>query len=362
MPEYNAFNERFKKLYEDALLHGAYRQTRTVDAVWKSLNLFEKFTGKKDFISFDKEQAKGFKRWLAKQENKKQEPLSLSTLRSILANVREFFKWLATHPKCIHKVDGQAVMYLRLSDNEERAGRATRELAVPTLAEIRAALEAMPVDSAVEKRDRAILAFTALTGVRDGAIISLKIGDVDIVKKEVWQDPRHVKTKNRKGIITDFMTFDPLWEAITAEWIDYAKNELGMKENDPLFPKQKIECNKETMKFVAIGLSTEHWANAGPVCQIFRKSFERVGLPYYNPHSFRKMLVIWVIENCNQYMVKAISQNLGHEHTMTTYNSYGTISRRDQRKAIQNISISNKDLRDIPDNELLEEMQRRFKR
>lgn len=75
------------------------------------------------------------------------------------------------------------------------------------------------------------------------------------------------------------------------------------------------------------------------------------------------MLVRWALENCNQFQVKALSQNLGHEHTMTTYNSYGTLSKLDQRKAIMSITnTSNKDLRDIPDNKLLEEMHRRFKR
>ena len=30
MPEFNALNERFKKQYEDALLHGAHKERRTV--------------------------------------------------------------------------------------------------------------------------------------------------------------------------------------------------------------------------------------------------------------------------------------------------------------------------------------------
>ena len=114
MSEYNPVNERFKKQYEEALIHGAYREKRTVDAVWKAINLFENFTGHKDFTTFNTDQAKGFKRWLTKQKNEKGEPLSLSTVRSTLANVREFFKWLAMHPKCVRKVNAQAVMYLRI--------------------------------------------------------------------------------------------------------------------------------------------------------------------------------------------------------------------------------------------------------
>jgi integrase len=360
MPEYNPLNERFKKQYEDALLHGAHKEQRTADAAWKAINLFEKFTGRKDFTTFNKDQAKGFKRWLEKQENENGEPLSLSTVRSILANVREFFKWLATHPQCIRKVEGQAVMYLRLSNNDDRAGRATRESPVPSLAEVRQALETMPSDTDTQKRDRALMAFTALTGVRDAALISLKMGDVDLIKGEVWQNPRHVKTKNRKGITTFFMAFDPLWLEIVTGWINHARDTLGFQDTDPLFPKEAVINNPERMTFESAGLSREHWANATPVRHIFQQAFTQAGLTYYRPHSFRKMLVIWAMEHCSQFQVKAISQNLGHEHTMTTYNSYGTLSRHDQAKAIASIGTqAASPLQTFPTDQLLAEVGRR---
>ena len=362
MPEYNAVNERLKKQYEDALLHGAYKEQRTVDAVWKAINLFEKFTGRKDFTTFDTEQAKGFKRWLEKQTNASGEPLSLSTVRSTLANLREFFKWLATHPQCIRKVEGQAALYLRLSNNDERASRATRETPVPTIAEVRQALEVMPGHTDIERRNRALMAFTALTGVRDAALISLKMKDVDLGKREIWQNPRHVKTKNRKGITTFFMPFDPLWESIVTDWIIHARDTLGFQDNDPVFPKEAIANNPEKMKFESIGLSREHWANATPVREVFKTGFTSAGLSYYRPHSFRKMLIIWALENCDQYQFKAISQNLGHEHSMVTYNSYGTLSLHDQRKAVASIGTGGADLQNVPTDALLAEMGRRVQK
>jgi site-specific recombinase XerD len=164
MSEFNPLNERLKKEYEEALLHGAHKEQRTVDAVWKAINLFEEFTGKKDFTTFSTQQAKDFKRYLMKKQNEKSQPLSLSTVSHVLSNVREFFKWLAVHPQCIRKVDGQAVAYLRMSNYDERAGRATREQPVPTIEEVRQALQSMPYETDVEKRNRAIIAFAALTG------------------------------------------------------------------------------------------------------------------------------------------------------------------------------------------------------
>ena len=52
MTGYNPENERVKKQYEEALLHGRHREPRTVDAVWKAINLFEQFTDRMSFKSF----------------------------------------------------------------------------------------------------------------------------------------------------------------------------------------------------------------------------------------------------------------------------------------------------------------------
>lgn len=360
MLEFNPINERFKKEYEDALIHGAHKEVRTVDAAWKAINLFENFTGKKDFTTFNTTQAKEFKRWLMKQTNKKEEPLSVSTVSHVLSNVREFFKWLAVHPKGVRKVEGHAVAYLRMSNNDERAGRATREKPSPTIEQYSQALNTMPSETDIEKRDRAILAFAGITVARDAAIISLKMKDIDLDNREVWQNPRHVHTKNRKSITTVFMTVVPFWEEIFTDWFVYARDTLGFQDDDPLFPKEALICNPEKMKFESAGLSREHWANATPVRKLFKETFKATGLPYYNPHSVRNMIAIWAIEHCSQMECKAISMNIGHENLMTTYNVYGNFNLNTQRKVILNMGTPrNADLQNIPVDELLKEVGRR---
>ncbi len=200
MSEYNPVNEVVKKQYEDALLHGKYRDPKTVQAVWNNINLFENFTHHADFKTFDSEQAKSFKTWLDKEKNQKGELLSVSTIRSRLNSIREFFEWLAIHPQYVRKVDGRAVQYLRLSDNANRAARASREKTPPTQEELVKALKAMPHGTDIEKRDRAIFAFMIITCVRDDSLVSLKIKDVDAAQRTVWQNPKHVRTKGRKRI------------------------------------------------------------------------------------------------------------------------------------------------------------------
>lgn len=360
MPEYNPVNEVLKKQYEEALLHGKCRDPKTVRAVWNNLNLFEDFTGHADFKTFDADQAKAFKAWLEKQKNKDGELLSISTVRSTLNNVREFFEWLAIHPQYIKKIDGRAVQYLRLSDNANRAARASREKTPPTLEELEKALKAMPHGTDIEKRDRTIFAFMIITCVRDDALVSLKRKHVDAEERTVWQDPKLVRTKGRKGIVTRFVgQVMPLAEKIVLDWLKYADEVLMFKPNDPLFPKTLVESSAESMAFEVQGLSREHWANAGPVREIFKVAFRAVNLPYYNPHLFRKTICKWGLKNLNQYEFKALSQNLGHEHAMTTYNSYAKLTEDEQLEAVSNIGLSNIDAQSLTTEALLAEVARR---
>jgi len=363
VPEYNAKNELVKKQYEEALLHGKYRDPKTVQAVWNNINLFEEFTGHADFTTFEAEQAKLFKVWLEKQPNRKGELLSLSTVRSTLNNLREFFEWLAIHPQYVRKVDGRAVQYLRLSDNANRAARASRERTPPTLDDLAKALNAMPSETDIEKRDRALFAFTVITCVRDDALVSLKMKDVDTQQKTVWQDPKHVRTKRRKGIHTRFVSqVMPEAEGIVLDWLHYAQNVLSLKPDDPLFPKTLMKNDPATMTFKARGLSREHWVNAQPVREVFKAAFERVRLPYYSPHLFRKTVVKWAQEHCSQLEFKAISQNLGHDHAMTTYNAYGGLSVDEQFRVIEKIGAVNADLAGVPIDVILQEVARRTPR
>jgi integrase/recombinase XerD len=360
MPEYHPLNEVVKKQYEDALLHGKCRDPKTVKAVWNSINTFENFTGHSDFKAFDADQAKAFKSWLEKQTNKDGELLSLSTVRSTLNNVREFFEWLAIHPNYIRKIDGRAIQYLRLSDNANRAARASREKAPPTLDDIEKALKAMPHKTDIEKRNRAIFAFMVITCVRDDALVSLKRKHVDAKEKTVWQDPKLVRTKGRKGILTRLVgAVMPLAEGIVLDWLTYADEVLKLKPNDPLFPKTLVKPSAENMSFKAQGLSKEPWANAQPVREIFKAAFKAVDLPYYNPHLFRKTICKWGLKNLTPYEFKALSQNIGHEHAMTTYNSYAKLGEDEQLEAIAGIGLVNIDAQKLTTEALLAEVARR---
>jgi integrase len=61
---------------------------------------------------------------------------------------------------------------------------------VPSLDEIRKALGAMPTGTLLERRDRAVVAFTLASGARDDAIASLSLKHIDLAARMVFQDAR----------------------------------------------------------------------------------------------------------------------------------------------------------------------------
>jgi integrase/recombinase XerD len=76
-----------------------------------------------------------------------------------------------------------------------------------------------------------------------------------------------------------------------------------------------------------------------PIRTIFKAAFASAGLPYFNPHSFRKTLALLGGQLCQSpEEYKAWSQNLGHDHVLTTFSSYGDVSSHRQAEIIRAFS------------------------
>jgi integrase len=148
----------------------------------------------------------------------------------------------------------------------------------------------MPVGTEIERRNRALVAFTLLTGARDSAIASLKVKHVDLIAGSVNQDAREVKTKFSKTFNTFFFPVGEEVRKIVEEWVSFLRDEKLWGNDDPLFPATRVALGAGR-QFEAAGLSREHWRNASPIRAIFREAFASAGLPYFNPHSLRSTLV-----------------------------------------------------------------------
>jgi integrase len=252
--------------------------------------------------------------------------------------LKRFFIWLAGQPGYKSRISYSDAEYFNLSAKDARIAKAHRDARVPTLEQIRHVIRTMPASSERERRDRALIAFTILTGARDGAITSLKLRHVDIDQGRVDQDARQVKTKFSKSFTWFFPVGHDIRQ-IVIDWIRYLRQQRLWGLDDPLFPATKIVVGN-TRHFEASGLDRKHWSSAGPVRTIFKEAFTAADLPYFNPHSFRKTLALLGGKICNSpEEYKAWSQNLGHDNVLTTFSSYGDVARHRQAEIIRALGM-----------------------
>jgi integrase len=222
-----------------------------------------------------------------------------------------------------------------LSDKEARIAKAVAERPVPTIDQIRHVLQNMRAVTDIELRNRAIVAFTLLTGTRDGATASLKRKHIDIVEGKVVQDAREVRTKFSKTFTTWFFPVGEDVRQIVVDWVQYLDRLQLFGPTDPLFPATEIVQDQYHL-FQTGGLSRAHWSNATPIRTIFKEAFISAGLAYANPHSFRKTLAQLGERLCRTpEEFKAWSQNLGHEQVLTTFSSYGQVGADRQAELIR---------------------------
>lgn len=350
MRKHHPKNERIKRRYLAYLEEAKRMSVKTTDQVAAAIAMFEASSGYKDFALFRIEQARKFKRDMADHINPDTgKPLAKATLRSRLNHVKAFFHWLAGQPGYKSKISYSDSDYFNLSANDTRIAAAKRQQPVPSEDQIRSVLKSMRVETGIEKRDRALIAFTFLTGVRDDAMASLSLKHVDMERRQVFQDARDVRTKNRKTILSVFFPVGEDIEAIVRDWINFLKTERLFGPADPLFPSTEVGLTDNGV-FGALGLSRFPWSNAAPIRKIFRQAFEGAGLNYFNPHSFRKTLAQMGERTCRTpEEFKAWSQNLGHESVLTTFTSYGEVSSRRQAQIFNELHL-HEDHQELSDN------------
>lgn len=334
----NPKNDRIKREYIIWLREAKQRSTATAEQARHAIDRFEAYNGYKDFATFNKEQAQGFKKHLLAQKAKRSgKTISLSTAHHVLQAIKEFLAWLQGLPEYRRRIKPGDIAYLNLSAGEARQAHASRPKSYASVDQYRAALFAMPSSTEIECRDRALMALMLLTCMRDSAVISLRLKHISVERGHVFQDPREVKTKFSKTIETTFFPVGDGVAEIIRDWVEFLTKEKLFGPDDPLFPKTVMGADEQG-NFKMRGLGRECWSNAAPVRKIFRTAFERIKLPYYNPHSIRDTLTQLAYSlKLTPEQLKAWSQNMGHDKPLTTLNSYGHISSERQAELIMEL-------------------------
>ncbi len=334
----NPNNERIKRNYFEWQKEANQKTQSTIDNIRKSIIRYEVDTKYQDLKTFNKQKAIAFKKYLSKTKSiQSGEVLSKSTILSTIRNLKDFFKWLA-YQKGYKKIDIREIEYLNLSEKEMRIAQSKKRRKVPTIEQIKKVIGTMPSETEIDLRNRALISFTLLTGIRDGAIASLKLKHINIDEELVEQLPAEVKTKFSKTIFTYFFPIGDDIKYIVIDWVNYLYKTKIFNSEDPLFPRTKLVLDKNN-SFVADGIEPLHWQSANQIRKIFKEAFENARMEYFSPHSFRNTLVRFGEKICKTpEEFKAWSQNLGHEQVLTTFSAYGTIDEHNQGEIIKRLT------------------------
>lgn len=348
MKQYNPENERIKARYFEFLEHAKQLTQSTLDANRIAILRFEKFTFFKSFKSFDHKQAEEFTQHLLTVSlTRSGGILTKASILNTITALKRFFGWAKSQPGYASKIRVDHIEYFNLSLKDTRAAKAPKHKNFHTLDQIGTVLSAMPHQSEAEQRDRAILAFIALTGIRGGAMLSLKLKHIDLKNEYVNQDPTEVNTKTSKRIDTYFFPVGDQIKNIVINWVKYLKERKLYGLNDPLFPRSTIGHDKYGA-FVNLGIQPFHWRKADHIRNMFKGAFEKVGLDYYGLHRIRDTLVHFGQEICSSpEEFKAWSQNIGHSSTLITFTSYGKIDPHRQGDIIKNLSLEKEEKSDM---------------
>jgi integrase len=299
----------------------------SVDKSAAAIALYEDFLAGKDFRNFHSERARSFKRCLASRQNRNTgAKLSQSSINGTLREVSTFFSWLADQPGYKSRITRTDIAYLTPDRKSEAARRTSCWKPHPSPAQVNSLLEQMPFGTVLERRNRALVALLFLIGSREGAAITLRLGNVDLAHSCVHFDGRTVDTKFGKSFTAGFFPMGPLCEGIVRDWVHELRTDHHFSASDPLLPKTRVGVGNDR-RFEAFGIDRAPWASPSSAARIFKQAFIDAGLPPFSPHRVRDTLAELASEHCRSPEdFKAWSQNMAHDDVLTTFRSYGSVA------------------------------------
>ena len=198
----NPKNERIKRRFLEYRKYAKRLSEKTLDKELAALERFDVWNGRKDFARFHIEWAMGFRAHLEQCKTKSGKPLGKSTTCAIMAVMREFTLWLSQQEGFRSRIKPADAEYFNVSRRDEAEARAAPTRAAPSIKQAKHALSLMPQATPRELRDKAVFALLCLTGIRAGALISLRLKHIDMQAHAIDQNPREVATKFGKRIDT----------------------------------------------------------------------------------------------------------------------------------------------------------------
>lgn len=351
MAKVNVVNEKLKRKYFKYLKEGLGYSQSTINAVEKALLRYEDYTDQEDYSRFSKRKAVGFKKALeAKIFRGKR--ISMSTVYCYLRHLKSFFVWLSGQPGYKSKINLNSVSYLSLERKKVKEALSPKKKKIPSLEYVKKLTDSIVIKSEIDQRDRALISFLLLSGMRDKAVSTLPLGCFNLETLEINQDPKlGVDTKFGKRILTTLFKFDTQLINYVIEWSQYLEKCKFFTITDPLFPRSKVDQVENGLAFVCRAVEPKFWRGTSSIRNILKSRSSAAEMEYFNPHSFRHAAVHIALRYCRTpEEMKAISQNLGHEYVGTTMMTYGNLDEYRVAEVVKKIDFSKRSSNTDKDN------------
>jgi integrase/recombinase XerD len=367
MKKYKAKNEKIKRKYFEWLKDAEGYSDKTIECVEKAIWKYEEFTKDDDYANYSVRQAKAFKKWLNSQKKKRtSKTISLTTQYAYLRHIRAFFLWLSGQAGYKSRINAYDVQLLKLDKQQSRIATSVKQTKYPSLAYVKTLCQSIKIQTDIDRRDQALIAFHMLSAMRVSAIFSLPIKCFDPNTLEVFQDPKlGVQTKFSKQIVTTLFGFDKELLNYVLDWAKYLKKEKLFDDLAPLFPRTKLQHKAvDDVCFEGTTIEPVFWQGEGAILKIFERRMKDAGLDYYSPHKFRHASIAEARKHCRtEEQRKAVSQNVGHENVGTTF-SYGNMDVPRVNEVISKMRFEETNshmdaLKNYSDDELFDELKSR---
>ena len=307
----------------------------TISQILNAIEKYQEFTEYKDFKQFDLKSVNKYVRYLRDLK------LSVSTINGCLTYLRNFLEWLSSQTGYKSRIKLDVVELLSINNNELNQLNKSINKDYPTIEQAKTIFDAVTVKNEVDRRDKALIAFATLTGIRSEALRTLTLGSIDIQKMEVFQSKKMgVKTKFGKDIFSKIFNFDEGMQDFFVEWYKYLKEIKLYNNTDPLFPKTKRRQTEDDLSFICDELEPEFWQAHSSISKVFIERAKQAGIKAFSPHRYRDLAASLAIEKCDGdfYLVKAVSQHFGHENTRLLIDTYAPLRAQELSKAFDKIN------------------------
>lgn len=350
-------NAKAIRNYVEYLRDAKRRSESTIRAVERAIHSFETATNEADFACFDRHKAKHFTIWLEKTGSSGNGTSARQSYQ-ILHQLRAFFHWLAFQPGYKSRIQVSDIEYLSLDRKKLQEVNSENLVDWPSKAHVIALVNSIGQDTDIDMRDRALISFLLLSGMRDMAVATLPLGCFDLNKLEILQYPdRGVVTKNSKKFVSRLFEFDTRLLNTVKDWVDYLIQNRHFSASNPLFPRTRVIRDESTSEFSSSAVEPVFWKSAGPIRSILKTRSECAELPYYKPHAFRHAASQLALRQCaSPEEFRAVSQNLGHENVGTTLTNYAKLTPERIQLVLGSIDFENAN-EDQFDDEFMRKLQ-----